>query len=29
MTPLKAMLDGMQRRGPFMLTRPDGRPWFT
>lgn len=26
---LKAMLDGMRRRGPFILTRPDGRPWFT
>jgi integrase len=19
----------MERRGPFILTRPDGRPWFT
>ena len=26
---LKNMLDGMDRRGPFILTRPDGRPWFT
>jgi len=26
---LRAMLDGMDRRGPFILTRPDGRPWFT
>jgi integrase len=28
-TGLKRMLDGMERRGPFILTRPDGRPWFT
>ncbi len=26
---LRRMLDGMERRGPFILTRPDGRPWFT
>lgn len=26
---LRRMLDGMDRRGPFILTRPDGRPWFT
>ncbi|WP_118133723.1 tyrosine-type recombinase/integrase [Oceanicella sp. SM1341] len=26
---LRAMLDGMPKRGPFILTRPDGRPWFT
>lgn len=23
------MLDGMERRGPFILTREDGRPWHT
>lgn len=23
------MLDGMERRGPYILTRADGRPWFT
>lgn len=26
---LKLMLDRMDRRGPFILTRSDGRPWFT
>jgi len=26
---LKRMLDGMVRRGPFILARADGRPWFT
>jgi len=26
---LKRMLNGMQRRGPFILTREDGRPWHT
>jgi integrase len=26
---LKRMLDGMSRRGPYILTRLDGRPWFT
>lgn len=26
---LRMMLDGMDRRGPFILTRPDGRPWIT
>jgi integrase len=26
---LKRMLDGMPRRGPFILTREDGRPWHT
>lgn len=26
---LKQMLDRMARRGPYILTRPDGRPWFT
>jgi integrase len=26
---LKRMLDGMQRRGPFILTREDCRPWHT
>ena len=28
-TTLRAMLDKMERRGPFILTRPDGRPWHT
>jgi len=23
------MLGGVERRGPFILTRADGRPWFT
>ena len=23
------MLEGMERRGPFILTRDDGRPWHT
>lgn len=26
---LRRMLDGMERRGPYILTRDDGRPWFT
>lgn len=26
---LRRMLDGMERRGPFILTRDDGRPWQT
>lgn len=26
---LRRMLDGMSRAGPYILTRPDGRPWFT
>lgn len=26
---LRRMLDGMDRRGPYILTRDDGRPWFT
>lgn len=26
---LRRMLDNMDRVGPFILTRPDGRPWFT
>jgi integrase len=26
---LRRMLNGMERRGPFILTRADGRPWFT
>jgi integrase len=26
---LRRMLDGMERHGPFILTRADGRPWFT
>lgn len=26
---LRRMLDGMDRRGPYILTRADGRPWFT
>lgn len=26
---LKGMLDQMERRGPYILTRADGRPWFT
>ncbi|SFH63188.1 Phage integrase family protein [Paracoccus aminovorans] len=26
---LRRMLDGMNRVGPYILTRPDGRPWFT
>lgn len=26
---LRRMLDGMKRRGPYILTRKDGRPWFT
>lgn len=26
---LRRMLDGMGRAGPYILTRPDGRPWFT
>lgn len=26
---LRRMLDGMERRGPFILTREDGRPWHT
>lgn len=26
---LKNMLDGMERRGPFILTRANGRPWHT
>lgn len=26
---LRRMLDGMERRGPFILTRADGRPWHT
>ncbi|MBX2853493.1 MAG: tyrosine-type recombinase/integrase [Rhodobacteraceae bacterium] len=26
---LQRMLDGMERRGPYILTRADGRPWFT
>lgn len=28
-TTLRKMLDGMNRRGPYILTREDGRPWFT
>ncbi|SES63207.1 tyrosine-type recombinase/integrase [Paracoccus homiensis] len=26
---LRRMLDGIDRRGPYILARPDGRPWFT
>lgn len=26
---LRRMLGGMDRRGPYILTRDDGRPWFT
>lgn len=26
---LRNMLDNMERRGPFILTRADGRPWHT
>lgn len=26
---LRRMLDGMNRAGPYILTRADGRPWFT
>lgn len=26
---LKTMLEGAPKVGPFILTRPDGRPWFT
>ncbi len=26
---LRKMLDGMERKGPFILTRADGRPWHT
>lgn len=26
---LQKMLDGMARRGPFILTRADGSPWHT
>ena len=26
---LRRMLNGMDRRGPYILTRDDGRPWFT
>ncbi len=26
---LRRMLDGMSRTGPYILTRADGRPWFT
>lgn len=26
---LRRMLDSMERRGPYILTRDDGRPWFT
>ena len=26
---LKRMLDKMTKVGPYILTRPDGRPWFT
>ena len=26
---LRRMLDGMPRTGPYILTRADGRPWFT
>ncbi|MDO5613621.1 MAG: tyrosine-type recombinase/integrase [Paracoccus sp. (in: a-proteobacteria)] len=28
-TTLRLMLDSMERRGPYILTRDDGRPWFT
>lgn len=28
-TALRRMLDGMERRGPYILTRADCRPWFT
>jgi integrase len=26
---LKGMLEATPKRGPYILTRPDGRPWFT
>lgn len=26
---LRRMLDGIERRGPYILTRENGRPWFT
>lgn len=29
MSGLRAMLDAMPQRGPFILTREDGRPWHT
>lgn len=28
-TALRRMLDGMERRGAYILTRENGRPWFT